>query len=47
MAGFWVKAALSVVAIVAFIVPEPASSTVGLGGLFAIWGIDWEGSGGS
>lgn len=37
-----VKLGLSVVAIVAFIVPEPASSAVGLGALFAIWGLEWE-----
>lgn len=41
-AGMVVKIALSVVAIAAFIIPEAASSIAGLGGLFAIWGIDWE-----
>jgi hypothetical protein len=42
-AGFFVKAALSVVPVIAFIVPEGASSALGLGALFAIWGIDWNG----
>lgn len=36
-----VKIMLSVVAIAAFIVPEPASSATGIAALFAIWGIDW------
>lgn len=44
--GFIVKLGLSVVAITAFIIPEPASSLTGLAGLFAIWGINWQ-SGGS
>jgi hypothetical protein len=44
---FIIKIGLSIVAIVAFIVPEAASSVSGLAALFAIWGIDWGEGGGA
>jgi hypothetical protein len=37
--NFLVKLGLSAVAIAAFVVPEAASSVVGLGALGAIWGL--------
>lgn len=45
-AGTLVKLGLSAVAIVAFIIPEPASSVTGLAALGAIWGLDILSGGG-
>lgn len=42
-----VKIGLSAVAVVAFIVPEPASSVTGVAVLGAIWGFDLLDGGGA
>lgn len=41
-----VKIALSLVLVVWVVIPEPTSTALGVAGLFAIWGIDWNGAGG-
>lgn len=41
-ATFIAKLAISVIAVIKMVIPEPASTIAGIAVLAGVWGIDWQ-----